>query len=612
MAWSYTKSSGAVSNIDGSYQAIWTNNWTVEELSPTQSGYIRLRVTVRTDAFYSSSNTYAWYSTDTMSYGGTTYTIHGRSQVPYGYITQIDVPQSWSGKSVTFAIAWTTVSTTLNATGASASTITVSNGTFGQAVPVTLNANVSGLKHTLTVTVKNNNQNVATETLLTKSTTTSLNWTPNLETYALAITTTSNPQAVFSCTTYSGDASIGTTTATINMSFPSLPPSTDTGWAAASPVNTGIDQSLSNVWIQGYSKAQIAFDASKIHCQYNATVRSYSITCNGVMDTTSPYQTGILPATSASVVCTVTDSRGSTATETLTLTLEPYMQPRLSYVSIYRCDANGSATDDGEYIYARVTPACSSLSNLNTCTPLVFIRTSSGSYGPSQSMTYDQNGGFYWKKLSGVDPDVSYVVKLQATDLVGSTAEFEQSMSTRAWAMKFRPTGNGVGFGKAPEADKAIEIPSDWTLKIGTNDLLTIISNKCIELLTNKVYPVGSIYMSTNSTSPATFLGGTWERIEDRFLLAAGSTYGAGSTGGAATVTLTEAEMPSHTHTLYKGGSVLGIGVTHDAETTVGWATGPTFNDRSKAATNLVPTGSGNAHENMPPYLTVYVWKRTA
>jgi hypothetical protein len=69
------------------------------------------------------------------------------------------------------------------------------------------------------------------------------------------------------------------------------------------------------------------------------------------------------------------------------------------------------------------------------------------------------------------------------------------------------------------------------------------------ENIINLVYPVGSIYMSVNNVSPATFIGGTWEQLKDRFLLGAGSSYAAGSTGGAATHTLTTAQMPSHTHT---------------------------------------------------------------
>ena len=68
--------------------------------------------------------------------------------------------------------------------------------------------------------------------------------------------------------------------------------------------------------------------------------------------------------------------------------------------------------------------------------------------------------------------------------------------------------------------------------------------------LINLIYPIGSIYTSTRNVSPATFLGGTWTQIKDTFLLTAGDTYQAGTTGGEATHTLTTSEMPSHAHGL--------------------------------------------------------------
>ena len=75
-------------------------------------------------------------------------------------------------------------------------------------------------------------------------------------------------------------------------------------------------------------------------------------------------------------------------------------------------------------------------------------------------------------------------------------------------------------------------------------------------------YPVGSIYMSVNSTSPATLFGGTWEQIQDVFLLAAGSTYTAGDTGGSASHTLIVDELPSHVHTVPKHGHANTIAAT--------------------------------------------------
>lgn len=126
-----------------------------------------------------------------------------------------------------------------------------------------------------------------------------------------------------------------------------------------------------------------------------------------------------------------------------------------------------------------------------------------------------------------------------------------------------------------------------------------------------QVYPVGAIYMSTVSTSPATLFGfGTWERIQDTFLLAAGSTYAAGATGGAATHTLTVSEMPAHKHGVKSGsanGNNSGIWAWTDHQVP---ANDAAANYRYLDAMNN--EGGGKAHNNMPPYLAVYVWRRTA
>ena len=74
--------------------------------------------------------------------------------------------------------------------------------------------------------------------------------------------------------------------------------------------------------------------------------------------------------------------------------------------------------------------------------------------------------------------------------------------------------------------------------------------------LLDLIYPVGAIYWSANSTSPATLFGGTWSQITDTFILAAGSTYIAGNTGGAASYSLTENNIPSHTHSFTPSGTV--------------------------------------------------------
>lgn len=116
-------------------------------------------------------------------------------------------------------------------------------------------------------------------------------------------------------------------------------------------------------------------------------------------------------------------------------------------------------------------------------------------------------------------------------------------------------------------------------------------------------YPIGSIYISINSTNPSTLFGGTWEQIKDRFLLACGSTYKNGTTGGEATHKLTINEMPEHNHTE----NYVGVGWKQDG------ASG-TYCVSSALEPYRVTgnTGGSQAHNNMPPYLAVYMWKRTA
>ena len=118
-------------------------------------------------------------------------------------------------------------------------------------------------------------------------------------------------------------------------------------------------------------------------------------------------------------------------------------------------------------------------------------------------------------------------------------------------------------------------------------------------------FPIGTIYLSVSSTSPASLFGGTWEQLKDKFLLGAGDTYTNGATGGESTHTLTVNEMPSHTHTLpVKFG--WGAGASN---------TGPRTDSNNPGTdwyTAMNSTGGGQAHNNMPPYLVVYMWKRTA
>lgn len=156
-----------------------------------------------------------------------------------------------------------------------------------------------------------------------------------------------------------------------------------------------------------------------------------------------------------------------------------------------------------------------------------------------------------------------------------------------------------------------------------------------ISSIVDAFYPVGSIYMSVNSADPAQLFGGTWEQIQDTFLLAAGQNYTAGDTGGSATHTLTEQELPQITlsmtlrnfHNTTNNSSVgvmVGTGTTGSVnsnydikasgESSSGLnrinTSGVTASDTCTRYTHTI--GDGQAHSIMPPYMAVYMWKRTA
>ena len=172
-----------------------------------------------------------------------------------------------------------------------------------------------------------------------------------------------------------------------------------------------------------------------------------------------------------------------------------------------------------------------------------------------------------------------------------------------------------------------------------------------ITVILSQIYPVGAIYISTSDTSPSTIFGGTWNKIEDKFLIASSSTYTKGSTGGEATHTLTEYELPQHQHKFDKPANVTNehalttlempphnhyVRVACGADAYKCANTGDNFyqlcdpdayrtfstenSGQGQGHTHTIEDVSGytafvgrdQAHNNMPPYLAVNMWVRVS
>lgn len=169
-------------------------------------------------------------------------------------------------------------------------------------------------------------------------------------------------------------------------------------------------------------------------------------------------------------------------------------------------------------------------------------------------------------------------------------------------------------------SDKIININSLRYYNEKINDKLTTIEDD-IKNIFEKIYPVGSIYISANDVNPnILFDVGEWEQIKDTFLLAAGDVYGGGTTGGETEHTLAYSELPELNgvivmHQAAVGTNIAGVGgcFTGDSIVQGKYRQGGTLLDANTTSIGKVQFtngGENKAHNNMPPYLSVYVWKR--
>ena len=171
------------------------------------------------------------------------------------------------------------------------------------------------------------------------------------------------------------------------------------------------------------------------------------------------------------------------------------------------------------------------------------------------------------------------------------------------------PQGNGIA-SIAKTSTSGLVDTYTITFTNGTTTTFTVTNGNNSPSLSD-IYPIGSIYMSVTSTNPSSLFGGTWQQLKDRFLLGAGDTYSNGATGGEATHTLTSSEMPRHRHNFDFSRGATGSGSDFGG-VQLGTVYATDYETNFTGGTSSQSEGECNPHNNMPPYLVVYMWKRTA
>ena len=463
--------------------------------------------------------------------------------------------------------------TAASGTYAPASSVTCSTADIGSAPTIQISRN-----STLTYEFGSLSGTIATKTTATTIT----SWKFPTSFYA-EIPNAKSGTGTITCNTYSGDTLLGTKTcsftATTNESLckPILSPTVEDSNSIAIGV-TGNKNTL----IIYFSDAAITTGAA---ARNSATLISQKVTCGSKSITTSSGT--IENVESGTFTFTATDSRGYSTTQTVTKDIINYINPTCNLnIPNPTTDGNLSFTITGNY-YNGSFGAVN-----NTLSVSYKYKAGSGNYSDNIEVTnITLNNNTYTANISltGLDYKETYTFQAFTIDKIKSANSAEKVIKTTpvfSWS----------------NDDFEFNVPVKFSGKA----------------LFDIVYPVGSIYMSVSNTSPATLFGGTWEQIQNRFLLAAGSSYTAGNTGGEAAHTLTELEIPRHTHALRANTSwgesealapwaqYFGSNILYDVGASGGTITSSYYAEVAQ------PVGSGAAHNNMPPYLVVYMWKRTA
>lgn len=523
---------------------------------------------------------------------------------------------------------------------------------LGDELSFTIDRNSSSFRDTLSYYCSYTEDGVQKEysgDILTKSSATSAKFTPPLD-WARHSPNVIRGMASFTLSTYSGSGTkIGSTTKNSWFTIPKT----------VIPSCSISITDISSISVPGGKKSCLEYfgkyvsGVSAIHAEitadgaYGSTIKSYSGSYQGGSFSTQSFDiltSGL--SGNCLINAVVRDSRNRKNSASASASIAAYSPPKVTALSVHRCVSDTDGTEDEQGNYTQVTYgyeiANIAETNKNAKNIVIKYKKTSESTWTTQNLNasaYTGSGSIIVKTLA----DNSYNFLLTVSDSITSSSK-STSVSTGYCIYHVPASGKGITFGGIAEGDGFnVKMPATfsstinaggnfvgqyvtgtWLQTVSATDLGRkppkvavidesgwIYSRALSALILEAVYPVGSIYISVNSTSPQTLFGGTWKAIRGKFLLGQSSAHTAGSTGGEETHTLTMDEMPEHTHPMYSGnaggdsewtpdeGAYLVDSVTQIK--TTWWA---------RLGMNYA--GGGNAHNNMPPYLAVYMWKRTA
>lgn len=334
------------------------------------------------------------------------------------------------------------------------SSMTATSGNLGEAQTLTVNRQSSALTHTIRYTC-----GTASGTICTKSSNTSISWTPPLY-LAMQAPQGTSVSVAFTIETFSGDSSVGTNSTSAMYNIPSnLGPYT-TGVSVSDP--TGYADYY-GAYIQGQSRLKVTINA---YGTYGSWVKSYSTVFDGRSYYEQSFESEVILGSGsmrASVV--VTDSRNRTVQDGATISVLPYAYPKINTASAYRSDANGNANSNGGYITVKFSPSIYSLNSKNGAWYKVkYKKTTDSSYTTVDLTAYTGNFAPNCVYTFAAD-ESSYNILVLAGDRF-KTVETALTGPSVAHTISFlKKNGKIVGMavGKVAELENTFDI--GWSVK---------------------------------------------------------------------------------------------------------------------------------------------------
>ena len=366
-------------------------------------------------------------------------------------------------------------------------------------------------------------------------------------------------------------------------------------------------------YVQGQSILQLDIAAEEA---YDSPITVYNIAADGKTYNTQSVVASSPIAGSGTIIASayVSDARGrKSETDFQIIEVIPWNRPVISNVTAERANADGTSNDTGDYAKIIFDATISPVENKNSARYSITYQTAARA-----AITIELpelNNQFVVSQKTVIfeaAAAASFEVQIIAQDSFTETKAYT-SIPIAYRIINAATSGDSIAFGRMSTPGKGFEVDMPATFYQNVT-----LPESVIKAIILAAHPIGSLYWSDDPTDPSEIFGGTWQRIKDKFILAAGDTYEAGSTGGEASHTLTREELPDVEIPIKKNMASNGV----DADWYLGYSNAPHTSTGSyenawissgvtrETAATTEALGSGQAIDIMPPYETYYCWQR--